>query len=181
MIDERDGGFRVAGPEEVGVHLDRMAAAIDAAVGDRISVVGIRRRGVPLARELADRLGRRRDGEVACSELTLKRYADDLTLLHEQPRLQEPPELQVEGSTAILVDDVLYSGRTVLRALGEVVASGAARVRVAVLASRGPNDVPVRADWVALRLDVGDDNVIEVHAPPYEERLEVVLRRREDL
>lgn len=120
-------------------------------------------------------------GPVPVSEITLKRYAEDLTVLHERPELGGRPELDVEGRRVVLVDDVLYSGRTLFRAVELLVDAGAAEVHAAVLCSRGPNEVPVHADFVGLQLDVGGENAIEVHVPPYEERLRIVLRHRKDV
>lgn len=166
--------FRLAGPERVESVLDRMARQIAALDEDDQKILGVRRRGVPLAEHLAQRLGH--DGSV--QELALKRYADDLTLLHNRPTLEENPELDVDGRSVLIVDDVLYTGRTLFRAVQIVTAEGAERVRAAVLCSRGPNEVPVAVDFTGLRLDVAEEHIVEVHAPPYEEKLGVHIVQR---
>lgn len=181
-----ESGFVIAGPEEVEAVLRRMAASVRALVGEAddagpLCLVGIRRRGVPLAERLSRALAERTGRPVEVGELALKRYADDLTVLHETPRLEASLDLEVDGRTVLAVDDVLYSGRTLFRAVQLLVEEGASRVHTAVLCSRGGNEVPVHADVTGRRLDVGERNVIEVHAPPYEERLGVVLRHREDV
>lgn len=163
--------FQIAGPDRVERVLDRMARQIAALNEDDQYILGVRRRGVPLAERLAQRLGH--DGFV--QELALKRYADDLTLLHDRPTLEEDPELDVHGRSVLIVDDVLYSGRTLFRAAQIATTEGARRVRAAVLCSRGPNEVPITADVTGLRLDVGEEHVVEVHAPPYEEKLGVQI------
>lgn len=132
---------------------------------------------MPLADRLADRLGSTPVG-AGVQEVALKRYADDLTLLHERPELEEEPELEVDGRSVVVVDDVLYTGRTLFRASQIAVAAGAERVRTAVLCSRGPNEVPVAAAVTGLRLDVGAEGVVEVHVPPYEDDTGVHLVRR---
>ncbi|MFW6010821.1 MAG: phosphoribosyltransferase family protein [Gemmatimonadota bacterium] len=166
--------FQLAGPERVESVLDWIARQIAAVDEDDRKIVGVRRRGVPLAERLAERL--RHDGSV--QELALKRYADDLTLLHDRPALEEDPELDLDGRSVLLVDDVLYTGRTLFRAAQIATTEGARRVRTAVLCSRGPNEVPVTADVTGLRLDVGKEHAVEVHTPPYEDKLGVYIVQR---
>lgn len=175
-MDER---FRVAGPREVDEALDGIAAAVHARLGSDVVIVGLRRRGVPIAAALAERMAERGGRPVRRAELTVKRYSDDLAVLHERPELTGAEELDLEGETAVLVDDVLYTGRSLLASAEAAVAAGAARVHAAVLCSRGGNELPVAADWIGFQLDVGPDAVVEVGAPPYEERFEVELRRLE--
>lgn len=84
-------GFRVADAGRVARVLDRLARRIHAELGAGIHIVGILRRGEPLARELGRRLGELRGEDVEVGTLRLKRYADDLTVLHEEPELEPPP------------------------------------------------------------------------------------------
>lgn len=170
-------GFPIAGPEDVKRILERLARAIDATLEGELAIVGIRRRGAPLAADLIQRL-ERRGRTVLEAELTIKRYTDDLAVLHEEPRVEtaELPDA-LAGRTAVVVDDVLYSGRTMLRAVERVLEAGAGPVHCAALCSRGRNDVPIRAEFVGLQLDVGPRNIVEVQAPPYEPELAIALRR----
>jgi len=170
--------FRVADGDRVERVLDAMARRIAALGEEHLELVGVRRRGAPLAERLARRLGAIGGRHVPVQEVVLKRYADDLTLIHERPELEEEPELDVEGKSVLVVDDVLYTGRTLFLAAQIAVAAGADRVRTAVLCSRGPNHVPVAAAVTGLQLDVGEDGVIEVHLPPYEEQTAIELVRR---
>ena len=170
--------FRVADGERFGRLLEDMARRIHALGESDLELLGVRRRGVPLAERLADRLGEERGRQVPVQEVALKRYADDLTLLHDRPELKEEPDLEVEGKSVVVVDDVLYSGRTLFRAARIAVAAGADRVRAAVLCTRGENEVPVTAGVTGLRLDVGETGVVEVHVPPYEETPGIHLVRR---
>ena len=173
-----DPTFRVADHVLVDETLARLARQVHAALGPRLRIMGIRRRGVPLARRLAKHLETITGAAHPVDEVTLKRYSDDLDLLHEQPRLTDEEDGPgVEGAHVLLVDDVLYSGRTLLRAVEYVVAGGAAQVHAVVLCSRGPNEVPVEAAFVGMQLDVAEDAVVEVRVPPYEEETAVDVRR----
>lgn len=181
MTDSR--GFRIADAQRLGRLLDRLSRRIHGELGPSVRLVGILRRGAPLARELGRRLSDLRGDEVTVGTLRLERYADDLTLLHDVPMLEEdePLPFQIEDAQVLLVDDVIYSGRTLLEAVRYVTAAGARTVHVAALCSRGPNEVPVHADFVGMAIDVGEGNVIEVHAPPYEDEWAVHLFHQSDL
>lgn len=175
-------GFLIADETRVGSALDLLARRVDAELGGDVCVVGILRRGAPLARALGRRLAVLRGEDVAVGALRLERYADDLTVLHDEPRLGESDlPFDVEGASVLLVDDVIYSGRTFLKAVTHLGESGARAVHLAALCSRGGNEVPVHADFVAMHIDVGEGNVVEVHAPPYEETWAVRLLHREDV
>lgn len=179
MAESPSSMLRIADADRVEGVLDRLAARIDANLDGPLAIVGIRRRGAPLAALLAARLEARSGSDISAGELELKRYGDDLTIIHETPALlgEELPR-NLEDRTVVLVDDVLYTGHTLLRAAGRLAEAGATRVRAAVLCSRDANDVPVFADWVGMQLDVGPAFVIEVGVPPYEDELGVVIRRR---
>lgn len=175
-------GFAIADAERTGRLLDGLARRIHAELGPEVRVVGVLRRGAPIAREIARRLGLLTGEEVPVGTLRLKRYSDDLTVLHDEPELgEEDLPFPVEGAHLVLVDDVIYSGRTFFKAAAHLMAAGAASVHLAALCSRGRNEVPVHADFVGLQADVGDGNVVEVHAPPYEEEWGVRLFRQEEL
>lgn len=175
-------GFLIADETRVGSALDLLARRVHAELGGDVRVVGILRRGAPLARALGRRLAVLRGEDVAVGALRLERYADDLTVLHDEPRLGESDlPFDVEGASILLVDDVLYSGRTFLKAVTHLDESGARAVHLAALCSRGGHEVPVHADFVAMQIDVGEGSVVAVHAPPYEETWGVRLLHREDV
>lgn len=179
MDDHGDPTFLVADRDRVERILDRLADRIRVELGTP-AVVGIRRRGAPLAEAIARRLGAA-GAEVPLAEVTLKRYSDDLEVLHERVEMEEPDlPFDVAGSTVLLVDDVLYTGHTMMAAAGWFADAGAERIRIAVVCSRGTTAMPVRADYVGMRLDVGEDAIVEVGVPPYESDLGVELRRRPD-
>jgi pyrimidine operon attenuation protein/uracil phosphoribosyltransferase len=171
---------------ELDAVLDAMALACLPLVAsrERVTVVGVLRRGVPLAQRLLERLARLRPARPAPALLHLKiqRYADDLTLLHPDTLLTEDPAhaaLDLAGHTVLLVDDVLYRGHSLMRAVQWLSARRPAEVRVAVLADRHVAQLPVRADVVGLHLSMAPDDVVECHVPPYESDFSIVLARPE--
>ena len=117
-------------------------------------LLGIPSRGVPLAQRLAGRIAAVEGAEVMVGSLDVTMYRDDLRLKPARAleRTDLPPE-GVEGRTVVLVDDVLFSGRTIraaLDALGDV--GRPARVQLAVLVDRGHRELPIRADYVGKNL-----------------------------
>lgn len=174
-----DDGLRVADGARVEALLDRMAARLHATLDEPPALVGIRRRGAPLAERLAGRLEDISEMPVARGEIELKRYADDLSVLHETPeRSGEDLPSDLGSYAVVLVDDVLYTGRTLLAAAALLTEAGAGRIHAAVLCSRDRNDMPVFADPVGMQLDVDPSFLIEVRIPPYEDELAVDVRRR---
>ena len=119
-------------------------------------LVGVRTRGVPLARRLARGCGQAAGGEppvVGALDITL--YRDDLTTIAAHPVLKGTDiPFSIDGRTVVLVDDVLYTGRTVRAALDELIDFGRpARIELAVLVDRGHRELPIRADYVGQDAD----------------------------
>ena len=145
----------------------------------QIAIVGILRRGAPLAERLHDSLVAR-FGLVPCVRLDLqiKRYADDLTLLFPETRLTENPihaTIDLAGYTVLVVDDVMYRGHSMLRAVEYLASKQPAEIRTVVLVDRGAAKLPVRTDIVGVRLDVTPMDIIECNVPPYEARFRIDL------
>ena len=173
---------------ELEALLDRMAlqAALLLRGRSRVALVGVLRRGAPLADRLAERLVR--DHGLAPPlrlDLRVKRYADDLTLLHPETELTEPVRdaaLDLSGWTLLVVDDVLYTGHSLLRVLDHLARRQPAEIRVAVLADRVATTLPIRADVVGARLQIAPAAIVECHVPPYEPdfRIELLQPRRVD-
>lgn len=146
--------------------VDRIAHQILESIGDGPAVlVGIPRRGVPLARRLADRMNTfaRGDYPVGCLDITL--YRDDLR--GRPPRALAETELPakgVDGMIVVLVDDVLYSGRTIRAAMDALRDHGRpAAIRLAVLVDRGHRQLPIRADYVGKNIPTAFDDDVAVH------------------
>lgn len=116
----------------------------------RVVLVGIRRRGEPLAHRIAEAIKRVEGISVPVGALDITLYRDDLTRIGDQPKVggvQLP--VDVTDQTVILVDDVIYTGRTVRAAMDAVMRQGrAGSIRLAVLVDRGHRELPIRADFV---------------------------------
>lgn len=132
-----------------------------------LTILGIPRRGVPLAQRLGEKLARIEpsfDPEAAVGALDVTMYRDDLS--RGQPRTPEPTDLPragIDGATVVLVDDVLYSGRTVRAALDALSDLGRPHtVRLAVLVDRGHRQLPIRADHVGKNLPTSRDERVFV-------------------
>ena len=142
-------------------------------------VIGILRRGAPLADRLTERLVERH-GVVRPLRLDVrvKRYADDLTLLHPETRLDESPQLaamDLADQRLLVVDDVLYSGHSMLKVVAHLAQKRPAEIRVATLVDRCVAHLPVHADVVGTRLQVAPGAIIECHVPPYEPEFDIEL------
>ena len=167
---------------ELGRVLDAMAAGLAAQLHDStaVTLVGVIRRGAPLADALLGRLQALRPAAPAIERLDLliKRYADDLTLLHPETRLTEAQEhagLDLQGRTVVVIDDVLYQGHSLNKAVQYLLAKGAQRLLAAVLVDRLCALLPIHADVVGLKLQVAPGQIVECHVPPFEPTLQIVL------
>lgn len=167
--------------EQLEAVLDQMAwqAAGFLATKARVMIVGILRRGAPLAEMLHERLLRKCDlAHAELMHLKIKRYADDLTLLHPETQLTENPmqaTLNLEHTSVLVVDDVMYHGHSMLRAVEYLARKQALEIRTAVLVDRGANKLPVRVDITGVRLDVAPSDIIECNVPPYEASFKIDL------
>lgn len=129
-----------------------------------IVLIGIKRRGYPLAQRIAD-LIESIEGEkvqVGCVDITL--YRDDLTKLHEEPVINNNNlEVDIVDKKVVLVDDVLYTGRTVRAALEAIMSYGRPdRIQLAVLVDRGHRELPIRADYVGKNIPTSRRETVSV-------------------
>jgi pyrimidine operon attenuation protein/uracil phosphoribosyltransferase len=142
-----------------------------------VLLVGIRRRGVPLAERLAAKIEEMEKTKVATGALDITLYRDDLSTVAERPVVNKT-ELpgDITGRTIILVDDVLYTGRTIRAALDELIDFGRPRrVELAVLVDRGHRELPIQADYVGKFVQTTDAEIIKVMLPEYDGTEEVLL------
>ncbi len=129
---------------------------------DQLVLVGIVTRGVPLATRLARQLQELEGVAVPIVPLDVRAYRDDLPRTTVRPP-DVPPEL-IQGRPVLLVDDVLYHGRTIRAALDAVMAVGRpSAIQLAVLVDRGHRELPIRPDYVGKNVPTADQEWIEVH------------------
>ncbi|MGA8513453.1 MAG: phosphoribosyltransferase family protein [Burkholderiaceae bacterium] len=161
--------------------LSAMAAAMAAklSTAQQVALVGIRRRGAPLADTLLERLRPRLPAsDLTRIDLLVQRYADDLTLLHPHTQLTEQPEhaqINLSDRVVVLVDDVLYGGYSMNKAVQYLLSKGVKTIYSAVLVDRQCSRLPVRADIAGLHLEVAPGCIVECHVPPFEPLLQIVL------
>jgi pyrimidine operon attenuation protein/uracil phosphoribosyltransferase len=131
---------------------------------DGLVLVGIQRRGVPLARRIADAIGDHEGARLAVGALDITFHRDDLGQRGESPHVKATDlPFPVEGATVVLVDDVLYTGRTVRAAMDALREFGRPRaIRLAVLVDRGHRELPIRADHVGKNVPTSRDEVVRV-------------------
>ena len=145
-----------------------------------LALVGIRSRGVPLARRLARLIAEAAGSEPAVGALDIALYRDDFTSLAAQPITKGSDILfSIEGRTVVLVDDVLFTGRTVRAAIDQLIDFGRpARIELAVLVDRGHRELPIRADYVGRSLATSRDEQVQVWVREEDGKDEVVLMRK---
>ncbi len=145
---------------------------------DHIVLVGIRTRGVPIAERLAKVIEQIEGKPVPQGILDITLYRDDLSTLSYQP-IVRPTELPVDitGKTIILVDDVLYTGRTIRAALDALIDMGRPKtIQLAVLIDRGHRELPIRADYVGKNVPTSSKEIVSVQLQEIDGEEQVVLR-----
>ncbi|MCE2500132.1 MAG: bifunctional pyr operon transcriptional regulator/uracil phosphoribosyltransferase PyrR [Dehalococcoidia bacterium] len=130
---------------------------------DGLLLAGIRTRGVPIAERLADHISQSEGAAVPVGRLDINLYRDDLS---ERPRVRVRPTtmpVDVAGRTVVLVDDVIYTGRTVRAALDAISDLGRPlRIQVAALVDRGHRELPIRADFVGKNIPTRQSELVRV-------------------
>ena len=169
---------RILGPDDIEQGIVALAAAIrERTAGKAIALVGIRSRGDEVAERLCTRLAEE-DRELELGVLDISLYRDDYEHLHENPKLQESDiPFTVDGAHIILVDDVLFTGRTIRAALDALSDYGRpAKVELAVLIDRGHREMPVQPDYVGIHLETSrlDHVLVSLEAADGEDKIEIV-------
>lgn len=131
--------------------------------GSGLVLLGIHTRGVPLAARLAGIVGDIEPVTVPAGTLDVTLYRDDYARIGPRPLERTHVPVDIDGTTVIVVDDVLYTGRTVRAAMEAVIEQGRpAAIELAVLVDRGHRELPVRADYVGRNLPTAPDEIVRV-------------------
>jgi len=144
---------------------------------DNVVLIGIRRRGVPLAERLAGKIREIEGREVPIGILDITLYRDDLTTITHQPVIHKTEiPFAVDNKIIVLVDDVLFTGRTVRAALDAIIDLGRPRaIQLAVLVDRGHRELPIRADYVGKNVPTSRKEIVSVYLAELDKQDKVVI------
>ncbi len=145
---------------------------------ENVAIVGIRRRGGPLAQRLAARIEEIEGVSVPVGILDITLYRDDLTTLASQPLVHRTEvNFNINDLTIVLVDDVLYTGRTVRAAMDALIDLGRPKaIQLAVLVDRGHRELPIKADFIGKNVPTSRQEVISVQVKEIDTKDEVVIQ-----
>ena len=167
--------------------LDRMASSVSEMIPakDNVLVLGMASRGIPVAKKLAKRLSERYKVEMPCGSLDATFYRDDFhyrkPLAVTEMRITEMPS-SVEGKTVILVDDVLYTGRSARAAIQAILDMGRpASIRFCVLVDRGHRELPIAADVTGVSVKTLANEEVRVCVEPLDSETAVYLVQVENV
>jgi pyrimidine operon attenuation protein / uracil phosphoribosyltransferase len=160
--------------------LERLASEIaekTRGLGGKVALVGIRTRGVPLARRLAERIEAKTGAKPSIGALDITLYRDDPAAVGSQPivRATELP-FAMHDAWVVLVDDVLFTGRTVRAAITALIDFGRPRkIELLVMVDRGWRELPIQADYVGTTIETARNDAVQVRLDEEDGRDEVVL------
>ena len=144
---------------------------------ENIVIVGIRTRGVPIAERLAETISKIEGKRPPVGVLDITLYRDDLSMLAYQP-IVHPTELPVDitGKTVVLVDDVLFTGRTARAAIDALFEMGRpSQIQLAILVDRGHRELPIRPDYVGKNIPTSRSEMVAVRLPEFDGETGVFL------
>ena len=149
---------------------------------DEIAIIGIKNRGAYLGERLAVKLEKISGAKISVGALDITLYRDDLTEASSQPVVHATEiDFDIGGKKIILVDDVLYTGRTIRCALDALIDFGRpGQIQLAVLVDRGHRELPIRADYVGKNVPTSLKEVVEVRLAECDGKDEVILCEKEE-
>ncbi len=142
-----------------------------------LCLIGIRSRGVPLAQRLSACIKKIENKEIPVGVLDITLYRDDLTLITNKPVVHKTEiDFDTTGKKVVLVDDVLYTGRTIRAALDALIDFGRPKsIQLAVLVDRGHRELPVRADYAGKNIPTAEKEMVEVRLEEADGKDEVII------
>lgn len=137
---------------------------------ENLMLIGIQRRGVPLAKRIGELIMQEENVTLPVGTLDITFYRDDLSLLAEHPQVKGTDiPANVNGMNVVMVDDVLYTGRTARSAMDAIMDMGRANtIQLAVLIDRGHRELPIRADYVGKNVPTSRQEMIKVSVDEYD-------------
>ena len=161
--------MRIMGAQEMGLTISRIAHEIlernvQALAAGNLALVGIKRRGVPLAQRLAREVKAAASQNVLLGELDITLYRDDLQLVAAAPIVRDSKmEFDLKGKVVVLVDDVLFTGRTIRAAISELLDFGRCQaIQLAALIDRGHRELPIAADYVGKVIQTEPGDLVDI-------------------
>lgn len=148
---------------------------------ENLALIGIQRRGVPLAERIADKIEGVEGERPETGNLDITFYRDDLSFLNEHPVVNGTDiSFSVNGKDLVLVDDVLYTGRTVRAAIDAIMDIGRpSSIQLAILIDRGHRELPIRADYVGKNVPTSKKEFVEVKVTEFDNEEGVYIVRRD--
>jgi pyrimidine operon attenuation protein/uracil phosphoribosyltransferase len=145
-----------------------------------IALVGIHTRGVNIARRIKELLEKKLNKEIPMGTVDITFYRDDLMKLYEQPEVKETNiPFQVEDKSIILIDDVIYTGRTVRCAIDVIMDYGRPKkIEFLVVADRGHRELPIHPDYVGRKIPTSRDEIVDVRVKEIDGEDAVVLKKK---
>jgi pyrimidine operon attenuation protein / uracil phosphoribosyltransferase len=147
---------------------------------ENVCIVGIRRRGAVIAKQIADKIKEVEHREVPFGCIDITPYRDDLKLKNIEKGAPVALDFGVAGRTVVLVDDVLYTGRTVRAAIEAIMEQGRPKsLQLAVLIDRGHRELPISPDYVGKNVPTSRSETVEVHVDEFDGENRVVILESE--
>ena len=147
---------------------------------ENLALIGIQRRGVNLSKRIADKIEELEGRAIERGMLDITFYRDDLSLLNEHPVLNGTNiDFPIEGKKIVLVDDVLYTGRTVRAAIEAIMDLGRPKcIQLAIMVDRGHRELPIMADYVGKNLPTSAKEVVKVHINEIDGEENIVIEQK---
>ncbi|MDF1662364.1 MAG: bifunctional pyr operon transcriptional regulator/uracil phosphoribosyltransferase PyrR [Planctomycetota bacterium] len=159
------GQRRFLDKESVQAAIEHLADQVVRDGFENLALVGIKRRGVPIAERMLKAIKEKHGKDVLYGVLDITLYRDDLTQIAEKPQFKGSDfNFELSGKRVVLIDDVLYTGRTIRAAMDALIRQGRpAKIELGVLVDRGWREFPIEANYAPHRIATSANEVVKVH------------------